>query len=219
MVPTILQVSNDNVLQVDGILRPSTRGRGSTQRRPSPDGGKPDWVSLKSIATSAGRASSSILHISIFHACLALYIAAFICWTRTYNKAGCRHSLPSRQACSAPSKVPRPPPRCMMLRCILVLAVHHGPYSGIHPSRCTLPSMVSKISINWAIAGEQALRSPAYQLFGLQVVHRGRHAGSAAGVPGATTAGQSLSSIWVCRRDRVAYAPVEICCGCDQRLL
>ena len=110
MVPIILQVSGDNIAQVDSIVRRS----GSRDRiHPALSGGhhlpmeeSPTGPSPKSIATSAGRICSSILYVSISHAYLALYIAASICWNGLCIKAMCDCSFTSYQACSPPAKRP-----------------------------------------------------------------------------------------------------------------
>lgn len=76
----------------------------------------------------------------------------------------------------APSKASRLLPHGTMLQCILMRAVRHGLYFGMHPDRCMLPGLVPEISISWVAAGLQALRSPADLSIELEVVYRGRHA-------------------------------------------
>ena len=56
----------------------------------------------------------------------------------------------------APSKAFQLLPKCKTLRCISMSAVDYGSYSGIHPGRCMLSSMLS--------ANLDEL-SPAYKLF------------------------------------------------------
>lgn len=106
----ILRVSEDNIPHLGDVLR-----RSSSRERIHSDcsGGhhfpmeeSTTGLSPKSIATSAGRTSSPILYIFIFNACLALYIAAFLCWNRLCTKAKCRHSLPSYQAYSPQAQRP-----------------------------------------------------------------------------------------------------------------
>lgn len=110
MVAIILQVSDDNILQVDSIVR----RLGSRERiHPAFSGGhhlpmeeSPTGPSPKSIATSVGRASSSTCASLSPTLVLALYIAVFLCWNRLCIMAMCACSLPSRQACSPPAKRP-----------------------------------------------------------------------------------------------------------------
>jgi hypothetical protein len=56
-----------------------------------------------------------------------------------------------------------------------MLMVHHDSHCGVQPDRCVLPSLALMLSESWAAASVQALRSPSDQLFGLEVVFRGRH--------------------------------------------
>jgi len=182
MVPTILQVSDDNISQVEGILR-----RSSSRKRihPASSGGHhlpmeegPTGLSPKSIATSAGRASSSILCISIPHACLALYIAAFLCRNRLCTKTKCGRTLPSLQAFSPQAKHPdccHNAPCYDASSCKESIMVRTAVFQS---DCCVLPGLGSKISKSWAAAGVQVLRSPSDQPFELEVVSRGRHAAS-----------------------------------------
>jgi hypothetical protein len=88
MVSTILQVSHIIVSQVDSTIplarRSSSRKRIHLQRNHIPMEESPTGLKPKSIGTSAGRTSFSILCISVLHTYLALYTAASISWDCLY---------------------------------------------------------------------------------------------------------------------------------------